>query len=67
MQKDQWHIWKEVEMPAGASSLSTATGNEVGENALYLIHHRGEHRIPDTFEGKQDLLDWAKAGGHFAP
>jgi len=67
MQKDQWHIRKGVEVPAGAPAVSTATGNELGENALHLVHHRGEHRIPDSFEGKEDLLEWARAGGHFAP
>jgi len=67
MQKDQWHIWKGVEIPADASNVSAATGQDVGENALYLVHHRGEHRITDTFEGKDDLKEWAKAGGHFAP
>lgn len=67
MQKDQWHIRQGVEIPADAPGLSTATGNKLGEDALYLVHHRGEHRITDSFEGKEDLLEWARAGGHFAP
>ena len=67
MQKDQWHIWKGVDVPADAPAVSSANGHELGENALYLVHHRGEHRIPDSFEGKEELLEWAKAGGHFAP
>lgn len=66
MQKDQWHIWEGVRVPDGAPELSTASGNELGEDALYLVHHRGEHRIADSFDGKEEVLQWARAGGHFA-
>jgi hypothetical protein len=41
MQKDDWHIWTGVKVPEGASSTSTVTGEKLGENALYLVHHRG--------------------------
>ncbi|MFV0407440.1 MAG: hypothetical protein ACK5LN_11600, partial [Propioniciclava sp.] len=67
MEKDQWHIWKNVHVPEGAPSTSSATGGDLGDNALYLVHHRDQHRIADAFQGKDDLLEWAQAGGHFAP
>lgn len=67
MQKDQWHIQEGIELPPDAPAVSTATGEELEKNALYLVHHRGEHRITDAFNGKEELLEWAKAGGHFAP
>ena len=66
MKKDDWHIWRNVTVPPDAPALSSATRSELGENALYLVHHRGEHRITDGFEGKDDLLAWASAGGRYA-
>lgn len=66
MQKDDWHIWTALRVSSDLPQTSTATGEELGEDALFLVHHRGEHRITDGFEDKETLLQWARAGGHFA-
>ena len=37
----------------------------VGDAAVLLVRHRGEHRIADAFCGAAHLLEWAKAGGRW--
>ena len=37
----------------------------LGDAAVYLVRHRGEHRIPDGFCGVEHLKEWAKAGGRW--
>ena len=32
-----------------------------------LVRHRGEHRIADDFCSADHMLEWAKAGGRWAP
>jgi hypothetical protein len=40
-------------------------GAALGESALLLVRHRGEHRIPDGFCSTEHLSAWAKAGGRW--
>lgn len=66
MQKDDWHIWSGVEVPADAAKTSSQTGQDLGENALYLVHHRDGELISDGFNDKAEVEAWAKAGGRWA-
>ncbi len=66
MQKDDWHIWNNVQVPENVSPLDARTGTELDEDALYLIHHRGDARISDGFADKDGVLAWAKAGGRYS-
>lgn len=66
MQKNDWHIWNDVQVPADASPLCAQTGEELEDDAFYLVRHRGDLRIPDGFVDKDAVLAWAKAGGRFA-
>lgn len=67
MKKNDWHIWNSVEVPEGVSPVSAQGGAELDGGAYYLVHHRGEARIADGFNTTEEVLEWAKAGGHFAP
>lgn len=40
-------------------------GGPLGEVCVYLVRHRGEHRIPDGFCSVDHLKEWAKAGGRW--
>ncbi len=40
-------------------------GVGLGDGALILVRHRGEHRIPDGFCSVEHLAAWAKAGGRW--
>lgn len=42
-------------------------GERLGARRVMLVRHRGEHRIGDAFCGVDHLLEWAKAGGRWAP
>ncbi len=42
-----------------------ACARPVGDTAVLLVRHRGEHRIGDAFCGVDHLLQWAKAGGRW--
>lgn len=66
MKKDDWHIWSDVEVPEDAASTSSQTGEDLGENAIYLVHHRDGERISDGFNDKSEVEAWAKAGGRWA-
>jgi len=35
------------------------------DTRVILVHHRGEHRIPDGFCSVEHAVDWAKAGGRW--
>jgi hypothetical protein len=37
----------------------------VGDRAVLVVRHRGEHRIGDAFCSTSHLLEWAKAGGRW--
>lgn len=39
----------------------------LGEVHVLLVRARGDHRIPDGFCSVDHLVDWAKAGGRWAP
>lgn len=41
-------------------------GRELGEVHVLLVHHRGEHRVPDDFCSVEHAVEWAKAGGRWA-
>lgn len=66
MKKNDWHIWNAVEVPEAAEPVSARTGEELDENAYWLVHHRGEVRIPDGFNSTDEVLEWAKAGGRYS-
>jgi hypothetical protein len=59
--------------PPGASREPPGNGlgrcahcaGPVGDRAVLLVRHRGEHRIGDAFCGTDHLLQWAKAGGRW--
>jgi hypothetical protein len=40
-------------------------GRALGEVHLLLVHHRGEHRVPDSFCSVEHLSEWVKAGGRW--
>ena len=46
--------------------MDSQTGEELGDEPVYLVRHRGEHRIADAFANIDNALEWAKAGGRFA-
>ncbi len=66
MKKNDWHIWNAVEVPAGVEPVSAQTGAELNDNAYYLVHRRDGAMIPDGFNSTDEVLEWAKAGGHFS-
>lgn len=65
MQKNDWHIWKDVQVPEEAEPRCARTGLELDEDALYLVRHRGDIRIADGFSSADAVLAWAKAGGRY--
>jgi hypothetical protein len=40
-------------------------GEPAGNRRVLLVHHRGEHRIPDAFCSVDHLGAWARAGGRW--
>ncbi len=40
---------------------------ELGDAHVLLVRARGEHRIPDGFCSVDHMVEWAKAGGRWAP
>lgn len=42
-------------------------GAQLGDAHVLLVRMRGEHRVPDGFCSVDHLVDWAKAGGRWAP
>ncbi len=65
MQKNDWHIWSDVQVPEDADARCARTGLELDEDALYLVRHRGEFRVADGFSSAEAVLAWAKAGGRY--
>jgi hypothetical protein len=41
-------------------------GERLGEGRVTLVHHRGEHRIPDAFCSVDHMIAWAKSGGRWS-
>ncbi len=67
MKGPDWHIASGgVELPPDAPTVDSQTGEELGDEPVYLVRHRGEHRIADAFANIDNALEWAKAGGRFA-
>ena len=64
--RPQWHIWKDVEVPDGVEPVDAHTGEELEDDAIYLVRHRGDVRIADGFTDLDSALAWAKAGGRYA-
>jgi ribosomal protein L24E len=66
MQGAHWEAGEPRE-PTGTDTTKTCAhcGAELDEGHVVLVHHRGEHRIPDGFCSVAHLLEWAKAGGRW--
>ena len=67
MKGPDWHIAKGgVALPDDAPNVDSQTGEELGDDPVYLIRHRDEHRIADAFVNTDNALEWAKAGGRYS-
>jgi hypothetical protein len=67
IQGAHWEAGEMAEPPSideGPLSCSQC-GAPLGEAHVLLVHHRGEHRIPDDFCGVDHMVAWAKAGGRW--
>jgi ribosomal protein L24E len=66
IQGAHWEVGEPVE-PSGLDNGRECAycGSELEPDHLLLVHHRGEHRIPDGFCSMDHLLSWAKAGGRW--
>ena len=55
--------------PEGTDSHTECAhcGEELGEAHVVLVRHRDAHRIPDAFCSADHMVEWAKAGGRWAP
>ncbi|HVS28057.1 MAG TPA: hypothetical protein VHE14_00780, partial [Solirubrobacteraceae bacterium] len=49
-----------------ASGVCSECDQPLGDTAVTLRRHRGEHRIADAFCGVDHLRAWAQAGGRWA-
>lgn len=67
MEKNDWHILRQAEVPPSADPFCVVTGNELDEAALYLVRRHGDIEVVDGFSGPEEVLTWAKAGGRYAP
>jgi len=67
MKKNDWHIWTKVEVPESAGPDCARTGKELGEDAWYVVRHPGGTEVADGFIGHDAVLEWARAGGRYAP
>jgi hypothetical protein len=45
--------------------LCAQCGEPLPDTRVFLIRHRGEHRIPDGFCSVDHMGAWAKAGGRW--
>jgi hypothetical protein len=66
----QGALWQEgPELAEGDDDLALGVcaqcGEDVGDDRVLLVRHRGRHRIGDAFCGVDHLLDWAKRGGRW--
>ena len=67
MKKNDWHIWPKVEVPPTAGPDCARTGTELGDDAWYVVRHPGGAEVADGFIGHDAVLEWARAGGRYAP
>ena len=63
IQGPRWEAGSEEE-PSGLERCAQCDA-PLGETRVVLVHHRGEHRIPDAFCSVEHAADWAKAGGRW--
>lgn len=66
----QGALWESHPAPPPDDSAQTIgscarCGQELGENLIVIVRHRGVHRIADGFCDLDHLLEWAKAGGRY--
>ena len=68
MRGAHWEAGELGEPRAVAESADTCShcGEALSDVHVLLVHHRGEHRIPDAFCSVDHLAEWAKAGGRWA-
>jgi len=59
----------ELTEPEGTDSVSECAhcGEALSETHVLLVRHRDAHRIPDGFCSTDHMVEWAKAGGRWAP
>jgi len=57
------------ELPPGADHepRCAACDAELGAERVVIVRHRGPHRIADGFCSADHMVEWAKAGGRWAP
>ncbi len=65
LQGAEWSGSGEAPAQADAPGECSQCGAVLGDSALVLVRHRGEHRIADGFCSVGHLSAWAKAGGRW--
>jgi hypothetical protein len=65
IQGPHWEPGTPREPPAEASASCAHCGQGLGDVYVFLVRHRGEHRIPDAFCSVTHLREWAQAGGRW--
>ncbi len=68
MQGPHWEAGVLAEPPpVGDAALARCAHceAELGDTRVVIVHHRGEHRVPDAFCGTEHLRAWAIAGGRW--
>ena len=67
IQGPHWEAGSAAEPSGLADSIDQCAhcGEALGDAPVYLIRHRGEHRVPDGFCTAEHMKDWAAAGGRW--
>jgi hypothetical protein len=67
IQGPKWEAGESEEPPGIDESLDRCAHceAELDDTRVLLVHHRGEHRIPDAFCSVEHAAEWAKAGGRW--
>jgi hypothetical protein len=67
IQGPKWEAGEIEEPPGQADSLDLCSHCDapLDDTRVLLVHHRGEHRIPDAFCSVEHAAEWAKAGGRW--
>jgi hypothetical protein len=55
----------EADQPDVEGGACAQCGADLGDVQVWLVRHRGEHRIPDGFCSVDHMADWAKSGGRW--
>jgi len=67
MKGPDWHIAKAgLEIPDDVPTVDSQTGEELGDDPVLLVRHRGDIRVADAFANTDNALEWAKAGGRYS-